>query len=73
MKIKIKAKANSKVQSVEKIDDTNFIVSVRESPIDGKANKAIMKALAKYFGVSSINIKIISGRASKQKIIEIKE
>ena len=54
-----------------KIDDKNFIVEVKEAPINGKANIALVKTLAKYFNIPSSAVRIVSGHASKQKIIEI--
>jgi hypothetical protein len=71
MKISVKAKPNSKEEKVEKIDDENYIVSVKEPPIKGKANEAIRNALAVYFKTSSSRVKIVSGFSSRNKIIEI--
>src|SRR3989338_9497975 len=52
MKIFVKTKPRSKQERVEKIDETHFIVAVKEIPIEGRANKAIIKALADYFDVA---------------------
>ena len=71
MKISVKAKPNAKEENVEKIDDLNYIVSVKEPPIKGKANEAIRNALAVYFKTSSSRVKIASGYNSRNKIIEI--
>jgi len=71
MKINVKAKPNSKQEKIEKIDEQNYIVSVKEPPEKGKANNAIKNALALYFKTGSSNIKIISGYASRNKTIEI--
>ena len=71
MKIFVKAKPNSKKEFVEKISETNFVVAVKELPIKGKANQAIVKALADFMGIAPSRLKIISGAASRQKIIEI--
>jgi uncharacterized protein len=71
MKINVKAKAGAREQKVEKVDDANFVVWVKEPPVDGKANFAITRALAEYFGVSSYNVRLISGSSSKQKVFEI--
>ncbi|MEK7496034.1 MAG: DUF167 domain-containing protein [Patescibacteria group bacterium] len=71
MKIFIKANPNSKKEFVEKISDTNFVVAVKEPPIKGKANQAIIKALADFIGIAPSRLKIISGAVSRQKIIEI--
>lgn len=71
MKIFVKAKPNSREEKVEKIDENNFIVSVKEPPEKGKANNAIKNALAVYFKTASARVKIISGYSSRNKIIEI--
>ncbi|MCX6764993.1 MAG: DUF167 domain-containing protein [Candidatus Nealsonbacteria bacterium] len=71
MKIFIKAKPNSKVEKIEKMSDNVFIVWVREPAEDGKANKAIIEALAEYFKVSKSSVNIVSGHTSKTKIVEI--
>ncbi len=71
MKIFVKAKPNSREEGVEKIDDNNFIVSVKEPPVQGKANLAIRNALAVYFKVGTSSVKIISGHTSRNKIVEI--
>ena len=71
MKVFVRAKSRSKEERVEKIDDTHFVVFVKEPPAQGKANKAIMKALAQYFGVPVHSIKLTSGFSSKEKTFEL--
>jgi len=71
MKIFVKAKPGAKAEKMEKIDDSHFTVSVKEPPIQGMANLAIIKVFAEYFGVAPSNVKIVSGFTSRQKIIEI--
>lgn len=71
MKINIKAKPNSKHEKVEKINENNFVVCVKEPPINGKANLAIRNALAVYFKTGTKNVKIIIGQTSINKVIEI--
>jgi len=71
MKINVKAKPSSREKKVEKIDEQNYIVSVTEPPVKGKANEAIRNALAVYFKTASSRVKIVSGFSSRNKIIEI--
>lgn len=73
MKINVKAKPGSREEKVEKIDDNNYVVSVKEPPEKGKANDAIRNALAVYFKTGSSRVKIVSGYSSRNKIIEIIE
>ena len=71
MKIFIKAKPGAREEKVEKIDELNYLVSVKEPPVKGKANEAIRNALAVYFKTGSSRVKIVSGYSSRNKIIEI--
>lgn len=71
MKIFVQAKPRSKEERVEKIDDTHFVVFVKEPPVQGKANVAIAKALAEHFGVSVSFVRLVSGFASKEKTFEV--
>jgi uncharacterized protein YggU (UPF0235/DUF167 family) len=87
MRIIVKAKTRAKVNKVERVGQpaldftvsesehlgmVTYKVSVKEAPIDGKANEAIIKALAEYFATAKTNISLISGQTSKQKVFEIK-
>lgn len=69
MKIFVKAKPNSNKNKVEKINDLNFVVSVKEPPVNGMANMAIVKALSEYFHTSKV--RIVSGHISRQKVVEV--
>lgn len=71
MRIFVKAKPSAKAESVEKIDDQNFMVAVKEPPIDDKANRAITKTLAGYFNIPPSRIRLVSGYSSRQKLFEI--
>jgi len=71
MKIFVKAKPGFKEDKVEKIDETHYAVSVKEPPIQGRANRAIINVLAEFFKISPSRVRIISGYTTRQKIIEI--
>ena len=71
MKIVVKAEPNAKKEQIEKVDETHFVVQVKEPPIQGRANRAIKDALAEYFNIAPSRIKIVSGSSSKQKTFEI--
>ncbi len=75
----VKAKTRAKEDKVEAPAQKLFSdgkeeyykVSVKEPPVEGKANKAIIKLLAKHFKVSQSEISLISGASSKIKTFEI--
>lgn len=71
MRVFVKAKPRSREERVEKIDDTHFVVFVKEPPVQGRANVAITKALAEYIGVPASSVRLISGFSSKEKMFEV--
>jgi len=70
VKIKVRVKPNSRHEEVVEEGDY-FVVRVKEPPKEGKANKAVMKALAYHFKVPQDSVKISGGFKSKEKIIDI--
>ncbi len=85
MKIIVKAKTRAKETKVERVsqpamdfgDDkrkptlVTYKVSVKEAPVNGQGNEAIIRALAEYFDISASHINLVSGQTSKQKIFEV--
>lgn len=71
MKIYVKAKPRSKKEYVKKVDATHYIVAVNEAPDSGKANKALIKSLARYFDKPLSQLSIVSGETSHQKVVEV--
>jgi uncharacterized protein YggU (UPF0235/DUF167 family) len=81
--ILIKVKPNARENKIERIDcsviDKNkrsfsggcFAVSVKSPPKEGKANEEAIRLIADYFKISPSRIRIISGAAAKNKILEI--
>jgi len=72
VKIRVSVKPNSRTEEVSHEGDS-FIVRVREPAKEGKANQAVIKLLARHFGVPQSQVRIISGLRSKNKIIEVVE
>ena len=71
MKIIVKAKPGARENKVEKVDEANYIVHIKEPPIDGRANAALIKLLAEYFDISPSLIEIVSGYMARVKVVEI--
>ncbi len=71
MKIFIKAKPLAYEEKVEKIDDSHFLVCVKEPPQNGLANKAIVRAVANYFKVAQSRVVVKKGFTNKNKTVEI--
>ena len=72
MKISVHIKPNSRHrEEVVKNDDDTLTVYVKASAIEGRANAAAIKLLAKHFKVAPSKVKLVRGAASKYKIFEI--
>lgn len=74
IKIKVTPNANTKSIKVEKdllTSEDIYLVRITAVPVDGKANKALIEDLAKYFDVRKGQIRIISGETSRMKVVEI--
>ena len=73
MYIKVKVATNSKKESFEKIKDDTYKICVKEKPIMGQANKAIIKKLEENLGIKGNKIRLVSGHTSPSKIFSIEE
>lgn len=71
MKIPVIVHPNAKRERIEKDLLETLHVYVNQPPLEGKANKATIEALADYFKTSKTNVCLISGAKSKYKIFEI--
>lgn len=71
MQIFVQVKTRAREQFIEKISDKYFRISVKSSPIDGKANQEIIELFADYFKTSKSCIEIHAGKTAPYKIINI--
>lgn len=46
-------------------------ISIKSEPERGKANRELVKKLAKHFEVGEDRIRIVSGLTSRKKIVEV--
>ena len=72
MKISVLLKPNSRHrEEVVADDDGSLTVYTKAPAIEGRANLAAVKLLAKHFGVASSKVKLVRGATSKYKVFEI--
>lgn len=72
MKIHVDVKPNSRCPGVELVGE-RLVVRVKEPPKEGKANQAVLRAVAEHFGIAMRDVKLVSGEAARHKVIEIPE
>lgn len=47
-------------------------IKITAQPVDGKANKALVEFLSKYFKIPKTSIEIVKGHTSKEKTLLLK-
>lgn len=71
MNILVTAKTCARENKVVEIDRGYYKVSVKEKPVGGKANKAIINAMAEYLHIAPSRISIRLGKTSKEKLLSV--
>ena len=72
MKISVLLKPNSRHREEVVVgDDGSLTVYTKAPAIEGRANAAATKLLAKYFDVAPSKVKLVRGAASRYKVFEV--
>ncbi len=71
MIVRVRVLPNSKTESIQLTGEMSYKLKVKEKALEGRANHAVVNALASYFKVSKTDISIIRGIKSKNKMVEI--
>lgn len=71
MKISAKIKPNSRHREAVANDDGSLTIYTKAPAIEGRANLAAVKLVAKYYGVAPSRVKLVRGVTSRNKIFEI--
>jgi uncharacterized protein len=69
--LEIRLHPGSKQECVVRGDNDSITARVKDPPIEGRANSALIKLLAKMCGIPKSNISIKRGQTSKNKVVEI--
>ncbi len=70
MRIKVKVIPNAKQNKIDEVDGV-FLVRVTTSPVQGKANKAVIELLSKHFKTAKSKVDIVKGLSSRIKTVII--
>lgn len=62
---------SSKNEVIGKMADGTLKVKLTAAPVDGAANDALIELLAEHFNCSKTKIKIVRGRTSKNKLVDV--
>ena len=69
--IRVRANASNNKVGGTAGNPPRLVVAVQAPAVDGKANSAILKELAKAFGLRSRDFTILSGEISRDKRIQV--
>jgi hypothetical protein len=70
-KITVSVKTNKPENKIEEITDSLYEVTLKSSPINGKANKELIEVMSNYLKVAKSQIEIKAGKTSKTKVLAI--
>lgn len=70
MRLFVTVRTNAPEERVEQVDETHFVVTVKAQPIEGKANTAVIKAVARHLGIAPSRMMLRSGATGKRKVFE---
>ncbi len=71
MRVTVKVVPRARRAAVEPLADGGFRVAVTAPAHEGRANEAVVDALAAYFGVPRSKVRIVLGRTARRKVVEI--
>ena len=67
--VRVQPRANS--NEVLEVRNGQLLVRTTAAPADGKANKAVIKLLAEFFGTAPSRIRLVRGRKQRNKVVRI--
>lgn len=71
MRIPVTVVPRARRTSVEQLEGGGLRVAVTAPPQEGRANEAVIEALAEYFRIPRSKVRIVLGRTARRKIVEI--
>ncbi len=72
MRVKLRVFPRAKKAQIKNCQEI-LKVYLHSPAVEGRANKELIGALAKYYNTKKYNITIVRGHKSKDKIVEIRE
>ncbi len=69
--LNLKISPNASKNEIIKSDE-GVKVKITAQPVDGKANKALLEYLSKFFKIPKTSIEIVKGETSKEKTVLVK-
>jgi len=71
VKLRIRVQPNARETAIERLSDGSLKIKVTAPAHEGKANRAVVEALAEHFSVPKNRVRILTGLTSRSKLVEI--
>lgn len=71
IRLQVRARPRARVDKVEASDLGEVRVYVSAAPEGGRANKAVIAAIAEALGVPKSSVALVRGKTSRDKLLEI--
>ena len=71
MRIVVTVVPQARRAHVESLESGGLRVAVTAPPREGRANAAVIAALAEHFHISRSRVRIVRGERSRKKVVEI--
>ncbi len=71
MRVTVRVVPRARRVAVEPLAGGGFRVTVTAPAHEGRANEAVVDALAAHFGVPRSRVRIVLGRTARRKVVEI--
>lgn len=69
--VRVRVSPRSSREAVEAGPGDSLHVRVKAAPVDGAANDAVLRLLARHLGVAPSQLRIVSGHRSRHKLVAV--
>ena len=69
--VTVRVKPGSSRNEIVGEQDGALVVRVNAPPVEGKANKAVCKLVAKHYGVPPSKVEIVRGHTNREKVVRL--
>ncbi len=69
--VELKVRTGSSREGIDGTHDGAVVVRVAAKPVEGQANKAVRKLIAKKVGVAVGRVEIVRGEKSSRKVVAV--
>lgn len=71
VRVSIRVSPRASRNAVGPVREGSLVVAVTSPPVEGEANEAVVKTLAKWLGVPVRRVSLVLGERGRQKIVEV--